>query len=1008
MSAAPDAPLTPDRWREIQRVFHAVAERPASERGAVLDAECAGDPALRAEVEALLAADAPGTGLLGGDGGVHALGTLADSLLGGVAAPVATTGRRVGPYTVGALIGRGGMGAVYLAERADVGLAVALKVVAGGLAAPERVARFLTERRVLARLEHPNIARLLDAGVADDGTPWFAMEYVRGEPIDRFCDAGRLGVAERLTLMECVCEAVDHAHRNLVVHRDLKPANVLVAEDGAPKLLDFGIAKLLGDADAAGQGGHTATGMRLLTPEYAAPEQFTGAPVTVATDVYALGMMLYELLTGRRPYRFEGRSAAEVERALLSGDPLRPSVAVTRPEERRCADGRVETIAPSQIAAARATVPAQLGRRLAGDLDAIVMRALAREPERRYASVEALLDDLRRHRRGLPVRAQPDTGRYRAGKFVRRHRPAVATAALLVALLAGFAGAMALAQARTARERDRARLAAARATQVRDILIGLFDAAHPNRAVGAAPRSPEALLLRGERAATALAGQPDVQADLLVAIGRAWSGLGDPAAGARVLRRAVAIRRQQLAPDDPLVADALDHLAAALGAADRMRAADSAVAEALAIRQRQVAAAALRAGDARTPALLGAVVGRALPDSGTGAARTTPSSASAVAPRPASSGATAPPEDSAAVLALARTVLRRATIAYEEGHCVTAVPLYREAAAMFARWERPAATPPATLAAADAGADTNRRSQPSTGAPARGAFASTPAGDRSAAPAADGGSDAGERLGLAEVTGRLALCLDRLGQHEQAGRAHRETLARLRQDTLRNRLHYAQGLNNYAIHLSRIGRLDQAEATQREALAIKGAILPAMHPSTAASLVSLAAVLARRGRLAAADSAYTVAVVMTRATLGAEHRRVAVALLGQGVTRLERRDATGAVEPLGEAVRVARAANPPRPLLVRRTTAALGTALLALGRAGEAEPLLREAVALDDSLEADPDAQAVPGATNADYELRELTGAALRARWAASLARLGRAAEARAAAVAPRRPARPR
>lgn len=588
-------PLTPERWQAIQRVFHAAAGRPAAERAVVIDAECAGDPALRAEVEALLAEDAGSTGLLGGPDGDHALGALAEQLLGtdpvgtdafgNAAEPLA--GRRVGPYTVVRLIGRGGMGAVYLAERADVGLAVALKVVAGGLAAPERVERFLLERRVLARLEHPNIARLLDAGIAEDGTPWFAMEYVRGAPIDRYCDTRRLGVAARLALVERVCEAVAYAHRSLVVHRDLKPANILVGEDGSPKLLDFGIAKLLEEGEA----GHTATGMRLLTPEYAAPEQLTGAPVTVAADVYALGVVLYELLTGRRPYHVAGRTAAEIERAVLSADPLRPSAAVTRPEERRHTDGRVETIPPEQVARARAAEPAQLGRRLAGDLDAIVLRALAKEPGRRYASVEALLDDLRHHRLGLPVRAQPDTGHYRARKFVRRHRAPVAVAALLVTLLAGFAGAVSVQQAATARERDRAEAALARARvetaqadEVTRFLAGLFTASNPYETGGDTVTTRQ-LLERGVARIDQLTAQPEVQARMLTVMGRVFQGLGQEARALALHRRAVAIARTLRPQPNATLAASLHELGRVLNNAGPVDSAAAAFEGALAIRR---------------------------------------------------------------------------------------------------------------------------------------------------------------------------------------------------------------------------------------------------------------------------------------------------------------------------------------------------------------------------------------------------------------------------------------
>ncbi|MDF1506188.1 serine/threonine-protein kinase, partial [Roseisolibacter sp. H3M3-2] len=290
----PDVPTPPDRWEAVMALLEAALERPAAERAAFVAAAAGDDAALRDEVASLLAME---------DGAAGFLETPA-ALPGDAAPPAPVEGRQVGPYRIVREIGRGGMGTVYLAERDDVGRRVALKLVRGDLAAPDRVARFLVERRVLARLDHPNVARLLDAGVADDGTPWFAMEHVDGAPLDRHCDARGLGLADRLRLVEQVCEAVAYAHRNLVVHRDLKPNNVLVTPDGVVKLLDFGIAKLL-DGEGEAGGARTGTGTWFLTPDYAAPEQARGEPVTTATDVYALGVVLYELLTGARPQRVE-------------------------------------------------------------------------------------------------------------------------------------------------------------------------------------------------------------------------------------------------------------------------------------------------------------------------------------------------------------------------------------------------------------------------------------------------------------------------------------------------------------------------------------------------------------------------------------------------------------------------------------------------------------------------------------------------------------------------------
>ncbi|GJG86788.1 hypothetical protein tb265_19690 [Gemmatimonadetes bacterium T265] len=549
--------LTPERWRRAQAAFHDAVEHTAAARRAVLDAACADDPALRAVVERMLAADADASIRLGPS--PVALGAPASGATSGgpfatgsddavAAAPVA--GRRVGAYQLVREIGRGGMGTVYLAVREDVGKQVALKLVRGGLAAPERVERFLVERRVLARLDHPYVARLLDAGVADDGTPFFAMEYVDGEPLDRYCDARRLGVAARLRLVEQACAAVAYAHRNLVVHRDLKPGNLLVTAAGDVKLLDFGIAKLLaedaadGGADAA-RAGLTEAGVRLLTPEYAAPEQVRGEPVTTATDVYALGVVLYELLAGRRPPSAAGPGGAwgVVAGAGAAPRPARPSTAVRT--------------APPNVAAARGTTPDRLRRRLAGDLDTIVLKALDPEPERRYASAAELLDDLERHRTGFPVRARPNGRAYRARAFVRRNRWGVAAAAGLFALLAGTAAVATVQETRTARAQARiaralaqATAEAAKARQVTRFVASLAQDADPyqvgDRREGSRTGARLGLGLGADRLERELAGQPAVRAELLRTLGVVARNLGRYDDADSLLRRGLATRRQLL------------------------------------------------------------------------------------------------------------------------------------------------------------------------------------------------------------------------------------------------------------------------------------------------------------------------------------------------------------------------------------------------------------------------------------------------------------------------------
>jgi eukaryotic-like serine/threonine-protein kinase len=421
--------------RGAAEIFADAIELPDGERRAFLDRECRDDLALRADVESLLAHHGPGRGLFASNTILAQLAaTLGD-------APDALIGRQVGAYRLRSAIASGGMGVVYLGERTDDAFHkdVAVKLLRPGVAGPDLLARFRTERQVLADLEHPGIARLIDGGSTADGIPFLVMEYVDGIPIDRYCDERRLDIDERLALFLEVCAAVSYAHKNLVIHRDLKPSNILVDGAGRPRLLDFGIAKVLEDAPGAERGETMATTLRALTPRYASPEQVRGARITTATDIYSLGVVLYELLTGALPYSLDDRSPAEVERIICEEHVTRPSRAVT-----------------STSAAAGSADPktAKLAQRLAGDLDTILLKALSKEPERRYATVEEFAADIRRHLEELPVHARPDTASYRLSKFVRRNRALAASVAAIVLILAA-ALAVTLRQYRLASTRAR-------------------------------------------------------------------------------------------------------------------------------------------------------------------------------------------------------------------------------------------------------------------------------------------------------------------------------------------------------------------------------------------------------------------------------------------------------------------------------------------------------------------------------------------------------------------------
>jgi serine/threonine-protein kinase len=464
-------------------------------------------------------------------------------------------GARLGAYVITAHLGDGGMGQVFRARRADdqFDQQVAIKVVRAEIATPSMVERLRQERRILAALDHPNIARLLDGGVAADGRPYFAMEYVAGEPITTYCDGKSLDVQQRLALFAAVCDAVQYAHQNLVVHRDLKPSNTLVTPEGQVKLLDFGIAKVLqAEDDETGRDAGeplTRLGSGPMTPEYAAPEQVRGEAVTTATDVYALGALAYELLTGRGPHRLSSLTAAEVERAVTERDIARPSSAVSR-----ATPGKHGEMTPDAIASARGTDPHRLRRQLRGDLDTIVMTALQKDPARRYASAGAFVEDIRRFQKGRPIAARRDSVGYRSSKFVRRHAIGVtATALVLLSLVGGLIG-MAW-QARVASRE------AAKAREVSRFLSSLFEVADPAR-TNATDVTALDLLNRGAtRIETELAGQPDIQADMLLLVGRIYRDLGVYDRAQPLLERAMALRSASQGRNSVAVADAMAELA---------------------------------------------------------------------------------------------------------------------------------------------------------------------------------------------------------------------------------------------------------------------------------------------------------------------------------------------------------------------------------------------------------------------------------------------------------------
>lgn len=427
--------MTPERWRKVRDLFDTALETPAGRRGELLASEA--DREIASEVARMLESFGEAGDLIDEPAAARFAEDLAAQTK---VRPEGADpgGRRVGNYKLIRKIGSGGMGGVFEAERADAEYQqrVAIKLVRPGLDSSAILRRFLLERQMLARLNHPNIARLLDGGTAEDGAPYLVMEFVEGTPIDQYCDGQRANVTERLRLFRIICGAVHYAHQNLIIHRDLKPANILVTPDGEVKLLDFGIAKLIGPTVADISQHVTRAGVP-MTPEFASPEQIAGEPVTTASDVYALGVLLYHLLTGRSPYRLRQRTPASLFAAIVNAEPEAPSERVRHDETFSDAcDGETGWRATALAAAREGTVE-RLRKRLSGDLDAITLKALRKEPGERYPSAERLSEDIRNHLEGRPVSAQRDSLMYRAGKFWARHRVGVAvSAAGILALMA--------------------------------------------------------------------------------------------------------------------------------------------------------------------------------------------------------------------------------------------------------------------------------------------------------------------------------------------------------------------------------------------------------------------------------------------------------------------------------------------------------------------------------------------------------------------------------------------
>ena len=516
-------PMDTTRWRRIQSIFHEAADLPATERQPFLEAACDDDEKLIEEITAMLDADDQGGSLLDRD-----MAQVAHQMLAG--ADPASGGKEFGPYTLKRILGEGGMGVVYLAVRKDLGNEVAIKILRDAWLSPARRERFASEQRLLAQLNHPSIARLYDADTLPDGTPWFVMEYVEGLPLTDYCQQHKCSITRRLQLFRQVCEAVQYAHAHAVIHRDLKPSNIFVKSDGSVRLLDFGIAKQLESLDTPVN--QTLTIMRLMTPAYAAPEQIRGESLGVHTDVYSLGVILFQLLTNRLPFDLSNLTPGEAASIVAEHEPGKPS------------------------SAAESSQRSEISENAWADLDVLCLTAMHKDPQRRYRSAEALTRDIDHYLAGEPLEARPDSLRYRTAKFVRRNRRAVVSTALVFAVLIGLITFFTL---RLAKARDTALAEAAQTQRIQQFMTNLFQGG--DEAAGPADNLRVATLLdRGVQEAQSLSSDPKIQAELYQSLGTIYQKLGKYGEANTLLQSALDRRKHLYGDDSPEVAESLTAL----------------------------------------------------------------------------------------------------------------------------------------------------------------------------------------------------------------------------------------------------------------------------------------------------------------------------------------------------------------------------------------------------------------------------------------------------------------
>jgi tetratricopeptide (TPR) repeat protein len=883
-------PLSPERWARVEALFLDASGRRPDERAAFLEEACGADHDLRAEVESLL--DAAGAGMTER---LEAVDRVAEDLMTSTGATA--VGRSLGPYRLEEEIGRGGMGVVYRGVRVDGDFeqTVAVKVLPGALFSPEAMGRFRNERHILASLEHSNIARLLDGGTTAEGVPYVIMEYVDGTPLDVYARERGLGVEDRIWLFLSVCDAVHYAHRSLVVHRDLKPSNILVTADGTPKLLDFGIAKLLVGDDPEEGGGPAAEGSalptvtRLMTPRFASPEQLLGKRVGTASDVYSLGLVLHRLLTG-----LDAQGAGE--RASASFDPILRAL-------------EDEFVPPSA-----ATDDPDLRSRLRGDLDTVVLEALRRDPAERYDSVRALADDLERYLTGKPIAARAPTLGYRARKFVTRHRGGVLGTAAAVILLATQTGIF---LSRLAGERDVARREADRASRTLDFLVGVFRRADPFVSADADLSALEILGQGTARMEDELAGQPAIQAEILDAVGTVYQNLGALDSARSAFQRSLAVRQATFGPDGTETALGVSKLAGLLIELGELEQADSLLVRSLSLRRRSLPPNHPDiAADLGQQALLANRAGH-LPRADSLFREALAVMASPSEPREELRGTLLSNhgvllvdmgrlDEAEAVLQDALSVRRRL---YGGRHPDVAVTLNHLARVRLNEGEY-------------AEAETLYRDLLGWGTELLGE----------------------DHTMVATWENNLAVALRGMARYEEALEIQERVLEQRR--TQYGRVHggVALALNNLANLQADMGRLDEAQAALEESLAINRALYGDEHPEVATNLNNLATMAWRRGDFARAATMQEEVLALDRRLLGPEHEYVATDLTGLGNYRLYLGQLERAEAPLAEGLDLMRRIRGDDNVTTANAAAAYADWLVAVGRGEEAETLARESL----------------------------------------------------------------